>query len=62
MRDQYIGRGYSKRDFDEPRKNLQFMSAYLLIIGKEYFVEIILKLKNIQKRSLRGRLVTDIKC
>lgn len=61
MRDQYIGRGYSKRELDEPRKNLQFMSAYLLIIGKEYFVEIILKLKNIEKRSFRGRLVTDIK-
>ena len=37
------------------------MSAYLLIIGKEYFVEIILKLKNIEKRSFRGRLVSDIK-
>ena len=61
MRDQYIGREYSKREFDGPRKNLQFMSAYLLIIGKEYFVEIILKLKNIEKRSFRGRLVTDIK-
>ena len=61
MRDQYIGRGYNKREFDEPRKNLQFMSAYLLIMGKEYFVEIILKFKNIEKGSFRGRLVTDIK-
>lgn len=55
------GGDYIKTEFGELKKNLGIMSAYLLLIGKNYFLEKMLKLSNVAKRHFKESLVTDFK-
>ena len=49
MRGQYLSGRYSKGEFNEPNLFLQFMFAYLLIIGKDYLKKM-LKFIKVWKR------------
>ena len=54
------GGDYIKEEFGELKKKLQFISPYLLIIGKSHFLKNILKLINVWKRYFKESLITDI--